>query len=399
MKNISFDVKDFVYELPEDKIAYHPASPRDSSKLLVYKTGSIENSIFNKLPDFIPDQCNLIFNNSKVISARIEFFNNNNARIEIFCLEKLNPHNQFKWKCFIGNAKKFKEETLSITFHHNNKQFYLSAQISEKTESYYVVEFKTDCILNFYEILEVIGKTPLPPYIKRKAENSDKLNYQTVYSKHSGSVAAPTAGLHFTDKLLEILQKQGKAIHELTLHVGAGTFTPIKSENVKDHVMHTERIWVTKEFLENLKSKINYNNIAVGTTTVRTLETLYWLAQKISQEIFINDDLLLSQWEPYQLKEQKLSRENVLDVLLEYVERKNLNAIEGETGIIILPSYRIKMADALITNFHQPQSTLLMLISAFVGEQWKTIYDFALKNNYRFLSFGDSSLLWNQNII
>lgn len=393
-------IEDYNYHLPIDKIAEFPAEERDKSKLLIYQNQEICEDLFCKIPNYIPENSLLVFNNSRVINARLIFENSNGAKIEIFCLEPTHKKNLTIWNCLIGNVKRFKDyEVLKKDFRINNKLVSLIVKNKIKKDDYFEVEFEiSDKSISFFDAIEVAGNIPLPPYIKRDFEESDNANYQTIYSKTKGSVAAPTAGLHFTESVFENLKEKRINSSELTLHVGAGTFLPVKSEKMIDHKMHSERIFVKKEFLKKLMQTLITQNkvIAVGTTSVRTIESLYWIGLKIKNGFILKEkEVLVEQWDAYELKEN-ISVLDSLKEIINYLESQNLDIIEGETKIIIAPGYKFKFIDGLITNFHQPQSTLLLLISAFVGNNWKNIYDYALKNKFRFLSFGDSSLLWKQ---
>ncbi|MEI6522060.1 MAG: S-adenosylmethionine:tRNA ribosyltransferase-isomerase [Bacteroidota bacterium] len=391
-------IEDYNYHLPPEKIADFPVEERDKSKLLIYQNQKICEDLFCQIHNYIPENSLLVFNNSRVINARLIFRNSNGAKIEIFCLEPTNKNNTAVWNCLIGNVKRIKDnELLKKDFIVNNKPVSLIIKNKIKKTDYFEVEFElSDKTISFFDAIEVAGELPLPPYIKRDFEESDKVNYQTIYSKTKGSVAAPTAGLHFTNYVFEKLKEKKINTSELTLHVGAGTFLPVKSEKMIDHKMHSERIFVKKEFLKKLMETVIAKNkvIAVGTTSVRTIESIYWIGLKIKNGFVLKEnEVLVEQWDAYDIKENI----SVLDSLLEiinYLDSNNLDVIEGETKIIIAPGYKFKFIDGLITNFHQPQSTLLLLISAFVGNDWKNIYDYALKNKFRFLSFGDSSILW-----
>lgn len=391
-------IEDYNYHLPTEKIAEFPAEERDKSKLLIYKDHEIREDLFCQIHNYIPENTLLVFNNSRVINARLIFQNSNGATIEIFCLEPTNKNNLAVWNCLIGNVKRIKDsETLKKDFVVNNKPVSLIVKNNLKKTDYFEVEFElSDKTISFFDAIEVAGELPLPPYIKRDFEESDKVSYQTIYSKSKGSVAAPTAGLHFTNYVFEKLKEKKINTSELTLHVGAGTFLPVKSEKMIDHKMHSERIFVKKEFVKQLMETLIAKNmvIAVGTTSVRTIESLYWIGLKIKNGFVLKDkEILVEQWDAYEINEE-IGLLDSLKEIINYLDSNNLDEIEGETKIIIAPGYKFKFINGLITNFHQPQSTLLLLISALVGENWKKIYDYALKNKFRFLSFGDSSLLW-----
>ena len=392
-------ISDFDYNLPDHRIAKFPLENRDDSNLLFYNNSNIEDLKFNHLPMLLDDNVRLIFNNTKVIRARLHFEKVTGAKIEIFCLEPHIPadyvqsfesNESCQWSCMIGNAKKWKEDDLLKEIIIDNNKITVRASKIQTNGSSPIVAFSWDnSYYSFSEIIEAMGQLPIPPYLNRETEESDLLRYQTVYSKIKGSVAAPTAGLHFTEDVFKNLQDKGVVFEEITLHVGAGTFKPVKSEEIGEHEMHTEHFIVQKSTLQNLLD--NRKNIPVGTTSVRTLESLFWLAVKLDKGL-IRNDLHVNQWDAYQL-ETSLSKIEALSILIQFLEKKKLDFIEASTEIMIVPAYRFRMTDAIITNFHQPKSTLLLLISAFIGEDWKRMYQHALNKNYRFLSYGDSSLL------
>ena len=394
-------IEDFNYELPEERIAFFPAAQRDHSKLLVFRNGSITDSRFDHLPDFIPEESLLVFNNSKVIHARLLVHNATGAAIEIFCLEPLYPTNdpatafaqtgEVTWKCMVGNAKRWKHP-LQITVPMGNKTVTVTATKGDNVESTFEVTFRWDDTgVSFAEWLEHYGKIPLPPYIKRAADENDELRYQTVYAKHDGSVAAPTAGLHFTDSVFEDLHRKGIDTDFVTLHVGAGTFKPVTSETIGEHYMHEEKIVITEALIEHLAQYIGKRCIAVGTTVARTLESLFIMGAKLRLQRL--DPLKVSQWEIYDDAElREVSAEESLQAILEHLHAQQTDLLRGATSLIILPTYQPRMVQGIITNFHQPQSTLLLLISAFVGNRWRDIYEHALQHEYRFLSYGDSNL-------
>lgn len=395
----TINIKEFTYDLPDSRIAKYPLSTRSDSKQLIYKDGEIISSKFNLLADNLPEGGMLVFNNTKVVRARMIFFKPTGARIEIFCLEPHNPADyerafavkgKTQWQCMIGNSKKWKEGKLSTTFSHEGKEYTISALRVESSEERQIVEFDTnDENITFGELLELLGTIPIPPYLNRTSELSDNETYQTVYSKFEGSVAAPTAGLHFTPEVLADLDAKGFTRGEVTLHVGAGTFLPVKEEDATKHIMHTEHFIVTLNLVKQLRKHLG-NITAVGTTSVRTLESLTVLANRLLKNGDINSAKPVGQWEAYDICDDT---ELLLDTLIGYMLDNELDRIKASTQIMITPSYRLKIVNYLVTNFHQPQSTLLLLISAFVGEEWEKIYKFALENDYRFLSYGDSSLL------
>lgn len=393
-------IDDYNYNLPDDHIAKYPLAKRDDSKLLVYRNGEITDDRFYHLSDYLPENSLMVFNNTKVIQARLHFRKPTGAQIEIFCLEPHEPVDyqlnfqqihQCSWICLVGNLKKWKEGVLSKDIEINGENAIIEAHKLQSNSDSHVIEFRWDNEkITFSDILEVAGELPIPPYLNRETEEQDKQTYQTVYSKIDGSVAAPTAGLHFTPEVFAQLQKKGFKAAEITLHVGAGTFKPVKSELVTDHVMHSEFISVRKEVIEQLlhhEGKI----IAVGTTSVRTLESLYYIGEMLSKGDV--GQLHVSQWQPYQTKTE-LTKYQSLQNIIDYLNNNKLTTLIAETQIIIAPGYIYRIVDGIVTNFHQPQSTLLLLVSAFVGgDNWKKIYHHALDNNYRFLSYGDSSLL------
>lgn len=393
-------IQDFDYPLPDERIAKFPLSRRDSSKLLVYKGHEISEDVFSNLVGHLPEDSLLVYNNTRVIHARMFFEKQTGARIEIFCLEPSLPADYAQslgatqdciWKCMIGNLKKWKSGLLTKTINIKGCECHLSAELFRNEGNVHQVKFTwDDSRIHFADILENAGELPIPPYLHRKTEESDNTTYQTVYSKIEGSVAAPTAGLHFTPEVFESLKKKGIQTAELTLHVGAGTFQPVKTETVDEHTMHAEVIEVSRQMIEQLIAKSG-KVIAVGTTSVRTLESLYYIGLQLLQSPGI-EELAVSQWQPYKEKET-VPGLDVLQAILEYMDRKNTNAIHASTQIIIQPGYRFHIVNGIITNFHQPKSTLLLLVSAFVDGRWKSIYDYALAHGFRFLSYGDSSLL------
>lgn len=394
-------MEDFNYPLSDDKIAKYPLEKRDLSKLLIYKNKQIAESTFQKIADFIPENTLLVYNNTRVIHARINFLKQTGAKIEIFCLEPILPADYVlsfastsncEWKCLIGNRKKWKNQNLTREINIKGDKFQIVAQFLESNNDSNIVRFSwTNSNYTFSEILDVIGELPIPPYLNRKTEESDEANYQTVYSRIEGSVAAPTAGLHFTKDVFSQLSNKGISIEELTLHVGAGTFQPVKSDDISQHQMHTEHIVVSLETINNIKNKIG-NIIAVGTTSVRTLESLYYIGSKIIQGE-INSFFHVSQWEAYEKPEKHITTEESLEAIINYLEKENLTKLHAETQILIQSGFHFRIINGMITNFHQPKSTLLLLVSAFIGKDWKRIYDYALSNDFRFLSYGDSSLL------
>jgi S-adenosylmethionine:tRNA ribosyltransferase-isomerase len=397
-KPVFIPISDFDYHLPDDRIAKYPLANREDSKLLVYQNKNIESKLFSQITDLLDKNDLLIFNSTRVIQARLNFKKSSGAKIEIFCLQ---PHSPIDYQqafssfgpvdfiCLVGNAKKWKEgKVYSSSFKGQ-----LEAEKLGKIEDKYVIRFRwTDSNLTFSQILEKSGSTPIPPYLKRPAEKNDANSYQTVYAEDDGSVAAPTAGLHFSDDLIGELRNKGIAVNNLTLHVGAGTFIPVKKENAVEHKMHAEFVTVNRELLESLLE--DKRRIAVGTTSTRSLESIYWLGVKAHQSVdFTFESLYLDQWEAYDLN-QEISLEDSIETLISLMKENDINSFEFSTRIMITPGYQLRVIDALFTNFHQPKSTLLLLIAAITGDDWKRIYETALANEYRFLSYGDSSLLF-----
>ncbi|MBO5017001.1 MAG: S-adenosylmethionine:tRNA ribosyltransferase-isomerase [Bacteroidaceae bacterium] len=395
-------ISEFNYPLPDERIAKFPLSERDQSKLLVYRRGEVSEDRFTSLPNYLEAGEMMVFNNTKVIQARLHFRKETGALIEVFCLEPIAPNDyvlsfqqthQCAWLCMIGNLKKWKEGTLKRTIQVKGKDVTLCATRGECRGTSHWVDFSwDDDSLTFADVLEAVGELPIPPYLNRETQESDKRTYQTLYSKIKGSVAAPTAGLHFTEKVLKALDNKGIDREELTLHVGAGTFKPVKSEEIEGHEMHTEYISVNKRTIQKLIAH-GGQTIAVGTTSVRTLESLYYIGILLSQNPEANqEELHIKQWMPYE-NTLMLSAVESLQHILDYMDRHSLDALHTSTQIIIAPGYEYKIVKKIVTNFHQPQSTLLLLVSAFVKGDWRKIYDYALAHDFRFLSYGDSSLL------
>lgn len=391
-------IQDYTYNLPNEKIAKYPHSVRDTSKLLVFKNQSITDSHFHEISKFIPQNSLIVSNNSKVIPARIFFQKKTGATIEIFCLEPLSPTDytqsfqqtsSCEWKCIVGNLKKWKNETLEKNITIQNQTITLRAELTQKNIGEQHIRFYWNNSIPFSLIIEHAGKIPIPPYLERETEESDLTQYQTIYSKIKGSVAAPTAGLHFTQNVFTTLTKNACTFTELTLHVGAGTFKPVKADQIGMHEMHQEYFEISKQSLEMLKDATNI--VSVGTTTTRSLESLYWLANSIQNNQ--NNDTNVSQWQPYN-SASKLCRQQACEILLNHIETQNTDTLKCGTSIMLVPGYSFQFVDQLITNFHQPNSTLILLVAAFVGESWEKIYNHALQHNYRFLSYGDSSLLF-----
>lgn len=404
-------INDYDYLLPEEKIAFYPLEERDQSKLLIYKNEKISEDIYLHLANHLPQKTFLVFNNTKVIKARILFKKSSGAVIEIFCLEPYETVNDYavvlqknksvKWKCMIGGAGKWKQKYLEKKFTIHNNEVILKAELSEKLSDAYVVELSWNPgEYSFAEIVEHSGAMPLPPYIKRKAEESDTERYQTIYSLHEGSVAAPTAGLHFTEKIFSSLKEKNIDIGFVTLHVGAGTFKPVKSATMEGHEMHAEWIDVSAHFIEKLIKNISNGIFCVGTTSVRTIESLYWMGIKAMQHPNAAiDDLEIKQWDAYEdgMLNDFISAEEALKFLLLFLLHKKIERLFIRTQIIIAPGYQFRIIKGMVTNFHQPKSTLLLLVAAMAGNNWKDIYEYALTNNFRFLSYGDGCLIFNED--
>lgn len=421
-KNIH--IIDYNYPLPDERIAKFPLAERDSSKLLIYDKGEVKEDVFTSLPNYLPSGALMVFNNTKVIQARLHFRKAQSqegvqgALIEVFCLEPAVPNDYqlnfsqkgcVQWYCLVGNLKKWKEGKLVREIDMpNGDKVALACERKGIHGTSHIVEFTWDGSYTWAELLDAVGELPIPPYLNRKTEESDKKTYQTVYSKIKGSVAAPTAGLHFTERVLRALDEAGIEREELTLHVGAGTFKPVKSEEIGGHDMHTEHIAVRKETIEKLIAH-NGEAIAVGTTSVRTLESLYYMGVmaspqpskgacwRMEDETGDAEELHVKQWMPYEYAEamgdKQMSTVEALQSLLDYMNRHNLDVLQSSTQIIIAPSYKYHIVRRMVTNFHQPQSTLLLLVSAFLNGDWHKVYDYALSHDFRFLSYGDSSLL------
>lgn len=407
MSNVApgdISINDYNYHLPDEKIALFPLKDRDQSKLLIYKKGEISESIFSNITHYLPEKSLLVFNNSKVINARIRFQKSTGSTIEIFCLEPAESINEYStvmnqkqsatWKCFVGGASKWKEEYLEKEIKIGEKTILLKARIKDKLAEAYNIELSWHPEqFSFAEIIEAAGDIPLPPYIKRSTETTDSNRYQTIYGVHDGSVAAPTAGLHFSDAVFQKLDASQIKKSFVTLHVGAGTFKPVKAATMKEHEMHAEWIDVNTVTINNLIE--NDFIIAVGTTSLRTIETLYWLGVKAILNPDL-DKLELNQWDIYNegLIEKNIPKEDALQGLLDWLGKRKLQRIFTQTQLLITPGYSFKVAKAIVTNFHQPQSTLLLLVAAAISEDWKKCYQYALENDFRFLSYGDANLLF-----
>ena len=396
-------IEDYSYELPDGRIAKYPLPERDASKLLKYENGSVSQYSFSDIPSLLPVDSLMIFNDTKVVPARLHFQRPTGAHIEIFCLEPVFPAEyatmfgvtgSCRWKCIVGNVKRWKEDVLDLYNPENSNEIAdmaLKAVLVERLGETSIVEFSWQGDLPFSKVLEIGGSVPIPPYLNRETEAVDLERYQTLYARYRGSVAAPTAGLHFTDRVLQDIKSKGICTDTVCLHVGAGTFLPVKSSLVSEHNMHREPFTVTVSLLEKLLDR-DRTVIAVGTTSVRTLESLYYVGVKCIEDGRPSD---VGQWEPYE-REYAFSVREALEALLVYLKDNGLNEISVGTRIIIVPGFRFRIVDVLVTNFHQPQSTLLLLISAFVDGDWHRIYDYALENSFRFLSYGDSSILFRK---
>ncbi len=400
MQERYININDYDYPLPDERIAKFPLAERDSSKLLVYRGGEISERHFSDIGEELPDGSLLVFNNTKVVRARLVMHKPSGARVEVFCLEPHAPADyehafavkgKCEWSCIVGNLKKWKEGAVEIPFDYEGADYTLQAYIAERGSREHIVRFEWSAPMTFGELLEYLGRIPIPPYLNRESEEIDNTRYQTVYSRFEGSVAAPTAGLHFTEPLIERMKARGFDFAEVTLHVGAGTFLPVKDEDATKHAMHTEHFDITLATLRKLRA--NYGKIvAVGTTSVRTLESLTALAWRIKGGKAY-DCATVGQWELYDIP-AGFSGEEVLDILILYMEQNGLERLRAATEIMITPlGYNYRIVRNIVTNFHQPKSTLLLLVSAYVGDDWHKIYDYALSHDFRFLSYGDSSLL------
>ena len=402
----SIKIEDYNYDLPDERIAKYPLPERDSSKLLRYRDGHVDAHVFKDLPGLLPEGSMMVFNDTKVVPARLHFQRESGAHIEIFCLEPVVPaeynlafasSERCSWKCVIGNAKRWKGDVLGIYNPENDPRvasLNLRATLSSRDERTGIVEFSWDGGEPFSNILDICGSVPIPPYLNRETEAIDSERYQTLYAKIRGSVAAPTAGLHFTDRVLDGIRTKGIDIEDVCLHVGAGTFLPVKSSEISGHPMHREPFVVSLDLLKKIKD--NHGKlIAVGTTSVRTLESLYYVGVSCIENGKPED---VGQWAPYE-REYPYSTEEAIGAIIGYLEANGLNELKIGTRIIIVPGFKFRLVDILVTNFHQPESTLILLVSAFVGGDWRTIYDFALSNGFRFLSYGDSSLLFRRDTI
>lgn len=402
------NISDYTYDLPDERIAAYPVSRRDASKLLIYKKGDISDSIFHTLPDYLPEGSLMIFNNTKVVPARLLFRRDTGAMIEIFCLEPAVPEDYnlcfaatstCVWKTIVGNRKKWKGEPIHLFLPEHHDKYLdclnLEATMEDTSDGSVMVRFTWNGGDPFSKVMEMCGRVPIPPYLHRESESIDNERYQTLYASYRGSVAAPTAGLHFTGEVLAMLKDKGIDCENVCLHVGAGTFLPVKSEAIEGHTMHSEPFSISTEVLNKiLQIKGKKPVIAVGTTSVRTLESLYWLGAECARRgPDAWEPAPVGQWVPYTTDLGEVSLKDALEALLAYAETRGRDRITCRTRIIVVPSYRFRIVDWLITNFHQPKSTLLLLIAALIGEDWRKVYDYALEHDFRFLSYGDSSLL------
>ncbi len=391
-------IKDYYYDLPEDRIAKYPLERRDASKLIVYKDGTVSESVFRELPSYISEGSLMVFNDTKVVPARLHFHRASGAEIEVFCLEPVSPaeynlafasNRTCSWKCVIGNAKRWKDDVIQ----NDSIGSGLSAKLLQRDGRTGIIEFFWNSGDSFSQILEQCGQVPIPPYLNRETEQIDKERYQTLYAKIKGSVAAPTAGLHFTEEVLKAIRDNGVDIQNVCLHVGAGTFLPVKTDNVAEHPMHREPFSVSLSLLRKLRDSAG-KTVAVGTTSVRTLESLYYVGVSCIEKGHPED---VGQWDPY-TRDYPYSTGEALDAIIQFLEKEGLESLTAGTRIIIVPGFTFRIVNRMVTNFHQPESTLILLISAFVGGDWRTIYNFALSHGVRFLSYGDSSLLFRKTL-
>lgn len=401
VKNIN--IADFDYPLPEERIAKYPLAERDASKLLVMRGDDIQEDRFSNIGRHLPQNSLLVLNETKVVRARLQFVKDSGAAIEIFCLEPVSCNGDYQlvfasgspveWRCLVGNSRRWKSGELSMTLKTNGKEVTLKAERVERNDAYSLIRFSWEPEeISFAEVLESAGEIPLPPYLHREAEPSDRERYQTVFAKNEGSVAAPTASLHLTKPLIAKLKEEGHKFDEVTLHVGAGTFRPVASDTIGEHEMHSESIIIRKEFIENLLHNIDRTIIPVGTTSMRTIESLYWIGVMMTEQGLEERNIHVNQWFPYQDREHLPTAEESLMATLKYLETHNLDVLHATTALMIAPSCPIMLSKALITNFHQPKSTLLLLVCALIGKRWEKAYAYALAHGFRFLSYGDSCL-------
>ena len=399
----NINIAEYDYPLPDERIAKYPLAERDASKLLVLKNNEIREDHFRNIGEYLPEKSVLVFNETKVVRARLQFVKDSGAAIEVFCLEPITGNGDYQlafsagspveWRCLVGNSRRWKDGNLTMPLKIKDKDVMLTAERIEKTDAYSVIRLAWEpADISFAEVLETAGEIPLPPYLHRDAETSDRERYQTVFAKYEGSVAAPTASLHLTKPLIAKLKEQGHTIDEVTLHVGAGTFRPVATDTIGEHEMHSESIIVKRQCLENLHDNINRTIIPVGTTSMRTIESVYWIGVMLIEQGFEERNIHVNQWFPYQDREILPTAKESLEAVLKYLDMHHLDALHATTALMIAPSCPIMITKALITNFHQPKSTLLLLVSALIGDRWKDAYRFALDHGFRFLSYGDSCL-------
>lgn len=399
----NINISEYDYPLPDERIAKYPLAERDASKLLVLKDNKIGEDHFRNIGDYLPEKSVLVFNETKVVRARLQFVKDSGAAIEVFCLEPITGNGDYQlafsasspveWHCLVGNSRRWKDGILTMPLLIKGVDVILKAERIEKTDAYSVIRFSWEpADISFAEVLENAGEIPLPPYLHREAEPSDRDRYQTVFAKYEGSVAAPTASLHLTKPLIAKLKEQGHTIEEVTLHVGAGTFRPVATDTIGEHEMHSESIIVKRQCIEHLHENIGRTIIPVGTTSMRTIESVYWIGVMLLEQGFEERNLHVNQWFPYQDRTTLPSAKESLEAIMKYLEMHHLDALHATTALMIAPSCPIMITKALITNFHQPKSTLLLLVSALIGDKWKEAYQFALEHDFRFLSYGDSCL-------
>ena len=397
----NINIAEYDYPLPDERIAKYPLAERDASKLLILKNSQIGEDHFRNIGGYLPEKSVLVFNETKVVRARLQFVKDSGAAIEIFCLEPITGNGDYQlafsagspveWHCLVGNSRRWKEGQLAMPLTIKGKDVVLKAERIEKNDAYSVVRFSWEpADISFAEVLENAGEIPLPPYLHREAEPSDRDRYQTVFAKYEGSVAAPTASLHLTKPLIAKLKEQGHTIEEVTLHVGAGTFRPVATDTIGEHEMHSESIILKRQTIEHLRNNIGRTIIPVGTTSMRTIESVYWIGVMLLEQGFEERNLHVNQWFPYQDRTALPSAKESLEAILKYLDMHHLDALHATTALMIAPSCPIMITKALITNFHQPKSTLLLLVSALIGDKWKEAYRFALDHGFRFLSYGDS---------
>ena len=397
----NINIAEYDYPLPDERIAKYPLPERDASKLLVLKDNNISEDHFRSIGEYLPERSVLVFNETKVVRARLQFVKESGAAIEIFCLEPVTGNGDYQlafsasspveWHCLVGNSRRWKEGSLTMSLTIRGIAMQLNAERIEKNDAYSLVRFSWEpAEISFADVLEAAGEIPLPPYLHREAEPSDRERYQTVFAKYEGSVAAPTASLHLTKPLIAKLKEMGHTIEEVTLHVGAGTFRPVATDTIGEHEMHSESIIVKRQTIEHLRDNIDRTIIPVGTTSMRTIESVYWIGVMLLEQGYEERNIHLNQWFPYQDRTSLPSAKESLEAILKYLDMHHLDALHATTALMIAPSCPIMITKALITNFHQPKSTLLLLVSAIIGDKWKEAYQFALDHGFRFLSYGDS---------